>query len=111
MLPEVRRASKAGLRSARSSSGEKPSEEKGLESSPVERYRLPSASKSMSPPTWQHMPRVVGMSRTFFSLALSRVPSSFSVKRESRLTPSYFAKSSAVPFSGASPSGVSSGGA
>ena len=68
--------------------GVKPSEANGLVSSPVDRYRLPAASKSMSPPTWQQMPREAGTSRTFFSLALSRVPSVFRTKRESRLTPS-----------------------
>ena len=47
----------------------------------------------------------------FFSLALSRVPSALRTKRESRLTPSNFAKSSAVPSLGASPAGVLSGGA
>ncbi len=111
VLPAERWASNAGLREARSSIGVKPSEAKGLVSSPVDRYRLPAASKSMSPPTWQQMPREAGTSRIFFSLAVSRVPSAFSTNRESRLTPSKGAKSAALPVSGASPAGVFIGGA
>lgn len=111
VLPAERWASKTGLRSGRSSMGVKPSDWKGLESSPVDRYRFPAASKSMSPPTWQQMPRVAWTSRIFFSLAVSRVPSALRTKRERRLTPSKGANSAAVPVSGASPAGVFRGGA
>src|SRR3712207_7283485 len=53
VLAEVRCASNAGLRPARSSTGVNPLDANGLVSSPVDRYRLPWASKSILPPTWQ----------------------------------------------------------
>jgi hypothetical protein len=73
------------LRSARSSIGVKPSLANGFVSSPVLISRLPAASKSISPPTWQHRPRVAGVCRIFCSEARSRVASSASLNRDSWL--------------------------
>ena len=57
-------------------------------SSPVERYRLPSPSKTMSPPTWQQMPRSTGTSRICSSEPRSMVSvRSSHWKRERRMTP------------------------
>src|SRR5262245_58329522 len=105
----LRCASNAGFRVARSSIGEYPSEANGFVSSPVVRYRLPAASKSMSPPTWQQIPRLVGTSSTVTWLARFNEKSVLRVNRDSRLTP--FQAEKSVPSLGASPAGVDSGGA
>ena len=63
----------------------------------------------MSPPTWQHMPRLAGTSSTSTLLAWLIVKSELRVNRESRLTP--FQAEKSVPVAGASPAGVDSGGA
>ena len=54
-------------------------------SSPVTSHRLPCLSKSMSPATWQHAPRLTSTRMIFCSLAMSSVglvPST-NLKRES----------------------------
>ncbi len=109
VLAAVRWASNAGLRLVRSSSGEYPADSNGLVSSPVDRYRLPAASKSMSPPAWQQMPRSAGTSRMSTLLDWLSVKSALSVNRESRLTPCH--ADQLPPVVGASPPGVDSGGA
>jgi hypothetical protein len=63
----------------------------------------------MSPPTWQHMPRFVAVSRTVTWLDMLSVKSALSVNLASRFTPFHAEKS--VPVAGASPPGVDSGGA
>jgi hypothetical protein len=65
----------------------------------------------MSPPTWQHSPRLVGTSRIVTSEAGSIVLSSRTVNRPSLLEPLNGANCAAVPVDGASPPGVLNGGA
>ncbi len=107
VLPDVRRASNAGLRFARSSIGVYPADWNGFVSSPVERNRLPSPSKSILPPTWQHSPRDMLTRRISCSLAKSS-PLLWNLKRDSRLYPLNWASrarsASVVRVSGASPS-------
>src|SRR5258707_493856 len=55
----------------------------------------------MSPPTWQHMPRLVGTSRTVTWLARLTVLSVLRVNRDKRLTPVQVVQVAAVPLAGA----------
>jgi hypothetical protein len=65
----------------------------------------------MSPPTWQHIPRLVGTSSTVTWLAMFTEWSALRVNRDRRLTPAQVAQVAAVPVGGASPAGVFNGGA